>query len=93
MSESLPLPPKTEGRGPTLSTIHEVEQILRDAEGPLSLNEIKRRMSAKAVRHRTVRQVIDEFKRLGFVAEGSKGVIWTLNLSPELWTKGRVVRL
>jgi len=73
--------------------MHEIERILREAEGPLSLNEIKRRMSAKVVRHRTVRLVINEFRRLGFVAEGSKGVIWTLNLSPKLWIKGRVSRL
>lgn len=92
-TSELPLPPKTEGRGPTLATMHEVERILRKADGPLSLNEIKRRMSAKAVRHRTVRQVINEFRRLGFIAEGSKGIVWTLNLSPKLWTKGRVNRL
>jgi hypothetical protein len=93
MAESLPLPPKIDGRGPTLATIYEVEGILREADGPISLNEIKRRMSAKTVRHKTVRQVINEFRRLGFVVEGSKGVVWTLNLSPKLWTKGRVRRL
>ncbi len=82
---ALPRPPKLEGRGPTLSSLHEIERILRDAEGPLSLNEIKRRMSAKAVRHSTVRQAVEEFKRLGFVIEGSKGVVWVLNLSPNVW--------
>lgn len=93
MAEALPLPPKIEGRGPTLSTLYEIECILREAEGPISLNEIKRRMSARTVRHKTVRQVINEFRRLGFVAEGSKGVVWTLNLSSKLWTKGRAHRL
>ncbi|MFH1821608.1 MAG: hypothetical protein ABH852_04110 [Methanobacteriota archaeon] len=93
MTVTLPLPPKIEGRGPTLSTMYEIECILREAEEPLSLNEIKRRMSAKAVRHKAVRQVINEFCRLGFVTEGSKGVVWVLNLSPELWTKGRARRL
>lgn len=93
MSRTIDLPPETEGRGPTLSTMHEIEQILREADSPLSLNEIKRRMSAKAVRHSTVRQVVDEFERLGFVAEGSKGVIWSLNLSPEAWSKGRAEKL
>jgi hypothetical protein len=93
MAETLPLPPKIDGRGPTLSTMHEIECILREAEGPISLNEIKRHMSAKAVRHQAVRQVINEFRRLGFVTEGSKGVVWVLNLSPELWTKGRAYRL
>lgn len=86
------MPPPMGGRGPTLVTMHEIERILRKAEGPLSLNEIKRRMRAKAVRHAMVRQAIEEFKRLGFVVEGSKGVLWTLNLSPEFWGK-RVQRL
>jgi len=82
---TLPKPPRLEGRGPTLSTLHEIERILRGADGPLSLNEIKRRMSAKAVRHSMVRQAVDEFRRLGFVVEGSKGVVWVLNPSPEIW--------
>ena len=82
---TLPKPPRLEGRGPTLSTLHEIERILRGADGPLSLNEIKRRMSARAVRHSMVRQAVDEFRRLGFVVEGSKGVVWVLNLSPEIW--------
>lgn len=86
-TEQIPMPPPMEGRGPTLVTMHEIERILRKAEEPLSLNEIKRRMRAKAVRHGMVRQAIEEFKRLGFVVEGSKGVLWTLNLSPELWGK------
>jgi len=80
------MPLKLGGRGPTLSTLHEIERILRDAEDPLSLNEIKRRMSAKATRHSTVRQTVDEFKRLGFVMEGAKGVVWVLNLSPKMWS-------
>ena len=83
---ALPMPPKLEGRGPTLSTLHEIERILRDAKGPVSLNEIKRRMSAKAARHSMVRQAVDEFKRLGFVIEGAKGVVWVLNLSPKMWS-------
>lgn len=93
MKRTIDFPPETEGRGPTLSTMHEIEQILRGAEGPLSLNEIKRRMSARAVRHSSVRQVVDEFKRLGFVAEGSKGVIWSLNLSSRVWSRGRAEKL
>ena len=84
---ALRMPPKMEARGPTLATMHEIERILRTADGPLSLNEIKRRMSAKIVRHEAVRLAVDEFKRLGFVVEGSKGVVWVLNLSPELLSK------
>jgi len=92
-ADTIPLPPEIRGRGPTLATMHEIELILRQAEEPLSLNEIKRRMSAKAVRHETVRQVIDEFVRFGFVVEGSKGVLWTLNLAPEAWDKARALKL
>jgi len=83
----LPMPPKMEARGPTLATMHAIERILRTADGPLSLNEIKRRMAAKVVRHEAVRLAVDEFKRLGFVVEGSKGVLWVLNPSPKLWAR------
>ena len=70
-------------RGATLSTLHEIEHILRDARGPISLNEIKRRMTAKAVRHETVRMAVDEFARLGFVVEGPGGVAWIVEPSPQ----------
>lgn len=90
---SLAEPPPTEGRGPTLSTMHEVERILRNADQALSLNEIKRRMSAKAVAHHTVRTVVDEHKRLGLAAEGSEGVVWTLTTDTDAWGKARGERL
>lgn len=86
-------PPPIEGRGPTLSTMHEIERILRAADAAISLNEIKRRMSAKAVPHHTVRTVVDEFKRLGLVAEGSKGVVWSLATSREAWDRARGEKL
>ena len=83
---TMAMPPKMETRGPTLATMHEIERILRTAGGPLSLNEIKRRMPAKVVRHEAVRLAVDEFARLGFVVEGSQGVLWVLNASPKLWS-------
>lgn len=79
---------KTGVRGATLSTLHEIERILREAQGPLSLNEIKRRMPAKAVRHETVRMAVDEFIRLGFVASGRAGVIWVFEPSPQSTRSG-----
>ena len=77
-------PPATEADpSPRLVTVHAVARILRDAadkdEGPLSLAEIGRRLPAKRVRHETVRASVDELKLLGFVTEGSKGVMWTLS--------------
>lgn len=85
MSVTLEMPPPLRGRGPTLSTLHEVELILRQAEAALSLNEVKRRMSARAVRHETVRTIVDEFRRLGLVVEGEKGVLWTFSTNRDLW--------
>ena len=89
----IPLPPQIEGRGPTLATLHEIETILRHADGPISINEIKRRMRAKVVRHGKVRASIEEFKRFGFVVEGSRGVIWSLNVDPQAWKKSKSQRL
>ena len=74
---------RTGTRGATLSTLHEIEGILREAHSPLSLNEIKRRMSAKAVRHETVRMAVDEFIRLGFVVSSRSGVVWVLEPTPQ----------
>ncbi|MGB0652689.1 MAG: hypothetical protein ACPGQL_05765 [Thermoplasmatota archaeon] len=82
---SLAPPPELTGRGPTLITLHEVEAILRASDEPLSLNEIKRRMKAKTVRHDTVRICVEELKRFSLVTEGSKGVLWTLHDDRSLW--------
>lgn len=89
----LKMPGPMEGRGPTLATMHEVERILRTADSALSLNEIKRRMNARTVPHRTVRRVVDEFKRLGLAAEGTKGVVWTLQTDDDAWRRARHERL
>jgi hypothetical protein len=78
------MPKRIEGRGPTLATVNEVERILRRADGPLSLNEIKRRMRAKAVQHSAVRATVDHLGRYGLVVEGSKGVMWVPPASPQL---------
>lgn len=76
-------PPRHEASpSPRMSTVHAVARILKDAssgdEGPLPLAEIGRRLPAKRVRHETIRACVDELKVLGFVTEGSKGVMWTL---------------
>lgn len=79
----LAYPPKAEASpSPRLTTVHAVARVLKEAaqadEGPLSLAEIGRRLPAKRVRHGTVRACVDELKILGFLSEGSKGVMWTL---------------
>lgn len=76
-------PPRTEASpSPRMSTVHAVAAILKAAalgdEDPISLAEVGRRLPAKRVRHGTVRACVDELRLLGFVTEGSKGVMWTL---------------
>jgi len=78
------MPPKLEHQGPTLETLHMVESVLRKFDGPLSLNRIKGLLPRKMM-HAALRLAIDHYKRLGCVAEGSKGVMWTLNAEPEFW--------
>lgn len=78
------MPKRIEGRGPTLATVNEIERILRKARGPLSLNEVKRRMHAKSVQHAAVRMAIDHLGRYGLIVEGSKGVMWVPPASPKL---------
>jgi len=62
--------------------------VLRNSDAPLSLNKIKSLLPRK-VMHSTLREAIEHYRRLGCVTEGSKGVLWTLNVDPGLW---RVVR-
>jgi len=88
------LPPSVEGRGPSLATLVEVAQIVEAAakEPPLSLAEVGRRMSAKRVRHSTLRATVDFLGSLGFVTSGSKGVQWTLVRDRKFWTAARKAR-
>jgi hypothetical protein len=93
--KALPYPPAIDARpSPRLSTVHAIARIIRDAadkdESPLSLAEIGRRLPAKRVRHETVRASVEELKLLGFVTEGSKGVLWTLTSSDQVWRRPRV---
>jgi hypothetical protein len=88
------LPSSVRGDGPRMATLVEIGKILEKAqdEAPLSLAEIERRMSAKRVRHETLRASVDFLSRLGFVSTGSKGVQWTHVSDEMLWRaakKGR----
>lgn len=82
------MPPKLLHKGPTLETLHMVERVLRKSDEPLSLNRIKTLLPRK-VMHSILRQAIEHYKRLGCVTEGSKGVMWTLNVDPGFWKSVR----
>jgi hypothetical protein len=75
-----PDPAGMKGPVPRLDTLWRIERILIEAweadEGPISLEEIKRRMGSKGIRHMTVRTCVDELARHGDVALSRSGVLW-----------------
>ena len=86
------------GPSPESAAFRAVEAILRKAasndEGALRLAEVKRRMRARSVRHSTVRECVDELKRLHAVTEDSEvGVLWTLLENPAFWNRKGLQRL
>lgn len=85
------LPESVSGDGPRMATLVEVGSILETAasEPPLSLAEIGRRMSAKRVRHETIRGSVDFLERLGFVTRGKQGVQWTHAADERFWKAAR----
>ena len=68
---------------PNLSTILEVEKVLKDSDEPLSREEIKRRLPAK-IMHQTLNVILKYMENRGLIHIGEKGVIWTYNPSPKL---------
>ena len=88
----IPYPPlvkNVKGPIPSLATLWEVERIMMRAsekeDDPISLAEIGRRMSAKRVRHSTVRACIDFLSRVGVVTTGSKGAQWSFTTDARFW--------
>lgn len=68
---------------PNLSTMLEVEKVLKNAEAPLSKEEIKRRLPAK-IMHQTLNIIIAYMENRGLILSGEKGILWTYNPSPKL---------
>lgn len=86
-------PRPAKGPSPTLTTMHRIERVLRDAarrgEPPLSYAEIERRLPAKKVRRETLKAAVRELGRFHLVAEGSKGVMWVQTTSDTVWRRPR----
>ena len=80
----VPVPPAMDHEGPTLRTLQMVEAVLRRSAEPMRLDQMRQLLPRRIVLG-TLRDAIDHYKRLGFVAEGSKGVMWTLNSDPAFW--------
>jgi len=83
-------PPRPEfarpGANPTLESIEYVRSILRRADEPLSRNEILRILSgwSHSMGRQSLNAVINFLAADGSVAEGSKGLIWVPEASPQL---------
>ncbi len=68
---------------PNLSTMLEVEKVLKDADEPLSKEEIKRRLPTK-IMHQTLNLILAYMENRGLILSGPKGILWTYNPSPKL---------
>ncbi len=63
---------------PTLKTVLMVEKALKDADGPVSLEEIKRKLKKK-VMDQTLRIILAYLEDKGTILIGPKGVSWIEN--------------
>jgi len=68
---------------PNLSTMLEVEKVLKEADGPISKEELKRRLPAK-IMHQTLNLILAYMENRGLILSGQKGILWTYNPSPKL---------
>jgi hypothetical protein len=63
---------------PTLKTVLMVEKALKDADGPVSIEELKRMLSKK-VMDQTLRLILAYLEDKGSVIIGPKGISWIEN--------------
>ena len=63
---------------PTLKTVLMVEKALKDTDGPVSLEELKRKLR-KRVMDQTLRLILAYLEDKGSILIGSKGISWIEN--------------
>jgi len=63
---------------PTLKTVLMVEKALKDADGPVSMEELKRNLNKK-VMDQTLRLILAYLEDKGSVIIGPKGISWIEN--------------
>jgi len=68
---------------PSLKTVLMVEEVIKNADGPLTRAELKRKLP-KQVMHQTLNIVLAYLSEKGLIFDGRKGVIWTFNSSKKL---------
>lgn len=74
------------GANPTLQTIEYVLAALQKSEGPISRNKLLTTLAmwGKSTTRRSLNVALDFLGDQGMVAEGSKGLLWVPEASPEL---------
>lgn len=68
---------------PTLKTILAIEEAVKNANVPLSRNQILARLPTKVMRS-TLNFALEYMEKRGMVLETRKGFIWTFNPSKKL---------
>jgi len=66
---------------PTLRTVLVVEKTIRDADGPLSLEGLKRELPKK-IMDQTLRLILSYLESRGSIIIGRKGISWIENNDP-----------
>ena len=67
---------------PTLKTVLMVEDVLKNAELAISLEELKRRLPKK-VMDQTLRLILAYLESKGSILVGKKGIVWIENNNPK----------
>lgn len=60
---------------PTLKTVLMVEETLKEAEGPMTVAQLKAALPRK-VMHNTLLEILDYLQMSGKILIGTKGVVW-----------------
>lgn len=68
---------------PTLNTVLMVEETLKNAEEPITVAELKRRLP-KQVMHNTLIQILNYLQISGKIIIGTKGILWVFTERNEL---------
>jgi len=80
---------------PTLKTVLMVEKTLKEADGPVSLEELKRRLKKKMM-DQTLRLILAYLEDKGSILIGQKGISWIENNDSkflEFIEKNKVIEL
>ena len=67
---------------PTLKTVLMVEKTIQEADEPLSIAELKRRLKTK-IMDQTLRIILAYLEDKGSISIGSKGIVWIENNDPK----------